>query len=56
MTPVFSNNASSTLASAISASATSLTLASASAFPALQTGEFFFLTLVGYDTAGNENS
>ena len=45
MSVKFSNNASTTLASGVSSSATSITVANGSVFPALSSGNYFYVTL-----------
>lgn len=55
MSQLFKNNAASALASATTAAATTLTVADGAAFPTPTGGDFFLVTLIGYDVNGNEN-
>lgn len=60
MAQLFSNNAFSTLASAVAASSTATTIALATGggakFPAPTSPDFFLATLIGIDANGNENA
>lgn len=58
MTQLFANNAAGTLNAAITAAATSIVLTSGNGalFPAPNAPDWFYATLIGYDSNGNENA
>jgi len=56
MSQSFANNAATTLAAAVTSTATSLAVANGSVFPLPAGGSFFLVTLVGYNVNGTENA
>lgn len=56
MAQLFANNAATTLAQNLDAGETSLVVSSSATFPVLGAGDFFLVTLIGYDANGNESA
>jgi hypothetical protein len=56
MAQLFKNNAASALTAGIVAGDTTLAVALGAAFPSPTGSDYFLLTLIGYDTNGNENA
>lgn len=56
MAQLFKNNAASATVGSTSSAATSISVASGAAFPAVSAPDFFLATLIGYDSNGNENA
>jgi hypothetical protein len=53
---LFKNNARSSLNGGIAPATTAITVADGSKFPAITGGDYFLMTIVGYDGNGNENA